>query len=63
MLISPLVLIGVIIILVFRLGWTGVIPAIVTLILVPLQLYVGKVNGVILTEVNVYKDQRVKICT
>ena len=63
MLISPLVLIGVIIILVFRLGWPGVIPAIVTLVLVPLQLYIGKVNGDILTEVNVFKDQRVKICT
>ena len=63
MLICPLVLVGVIAILVVRLGWPGVIPAIVTLILVPLQLYVGKVNGTILTEVNVFKDQRVKICT
>ena len=43
--ISPIMFIGVIIILVLRLGWPGVIPIIVIMILIPLQLYVSKVNG------------------
>ena len=47
-LVSPIIFVGVIIILVLRLGWTGVIPILVTILLVPLQFYVGKVNGAIL---------------
>ena len=46
--VGPLVFVGVIIILVLRLGWPGVIPIIVTVLLVPLQIYVGKVNGAIM---------------
>lgn len=61
--ITPFVLIGVIAILVTRFGWPGIISPIVTLILIPLQLFVGKINGSLLVEVNVYKDQRIKICT
>ena len=33
------------------------------IILIPLQLYIGKINGGILKDINVYKDQRVKLCT
>ena len=47
-LVSPLLSIGVIIILVLRLGWPGIIPIMITICLIPLQLYVGKINGEIL---------------
>ena len=43
--VSPFFLIGVIIILVLRLGWPGIIPILVTICLIPLQLCVGKING------------------
>jgi len=62
-LVTPFVLIGVIIILVLRFGWPGIIAPIVTLIFIPIQLLVGKINGTILPKVNAYKDQRIKICT
>ena len=62
-LVSPIIFVGVIIILVLRLGWTGLVPVIVTILLVPLQLYIAKVNGDILRKVNNFKDQRVKLCT
>ena len=60
---TPFVLIGVITILVIRFGWPGIISPLVTLVLIPLQLLVGKINGALLVKVNVYKDQRIKICT
>ena len=54
--VSPLTFIGVIIILILRLGWPGIIPILVTICLVPLQLCVGKMNSRTLREVLAFKD-------
>lgn len=62
-LIVPFLVIGVIVILVIRLGWPGIIGPLVALIMIPIQFYVGKINSDLLKEVNVYKDKRVKVCT
>ena len=61
--VTPFILIAVVIILVLRFGWPGIIAPIVTLIFIPIQIIVGKINGNILPKVNIYKDQRIKICT
>lgn len=52
-----------IIILTIRLGWPGVLGPLVAIIMIPLQLYVGKIGSNLLKEVNVFKDGRVKVCT
>ena len=59
----PFHLIGVLIILIFRFGWLGIVPPLFIIIMAPLQLCIGKINGNILRKVNIHKDQRIKICT
>ena len=61
--IAPLALMGIIGILVSRLGWPGIICLIVIIVLMPVQACIGQINGVVLEKVNVNKDQRVKTCT
>ena len=61
--VAPFTLIGILAILVVRFGWPGLIVFIVILLFVPLQAFVGKINGETLTKANVNKDKRVKICS
>ena len=61
--VMPLVLIGVVVILVVKFGWPGIIPPVVVGILVPIQILIGKKMSDSLKKVNIYKDQRVKVCT
>ena len=42
---TPLMVVGVIIILVINLGWPGLIPPLIATILLPFQLFIGKKNG------------------
>ena len=60
---SPILFVGVIIILITRLGWIGVICPLVIAVFIPIQVFIGKMNGSILQDINVYKDERVKLCT
>lgn len=56
-------LVEIIVILVTRFGWPGIIPILVTLFFLPFQILIGKFNGRIIQKVNVNKDKRVKTCT
>ena len=60
---SPILFVGTIIILITRLGWIGVICPLVIAVFIPIQVFIGKMNGSILQDINVYKDERVKLCT
>lgn len=62
-LVIPIALIGLILILFYRLGWHGIIIILVILCFVPLQFFVGKANGNILKKINISKDKRVKLST
>jgi hypothetical protein len=61
--VAPLTLCGIIAILVTRFGWPGLLIFGVFLVIFPFQVLVGKFNGSIMEKVNIYKDQRIKICT
>ena len=60
---APIIFVGVIAILITRLGWPGVICPLVIIVLIPVQILIGKMNGSILQDINVHKDERVKLCT
>ena len=59
----PFLLIGNIVILVLRLGWPGIICPLVVVLLIPFQILLGKFASSMLKGVNVYKDERIKLCT
>lgn len=61
-LIIPFAFIGITIILILRLGWTGIIGIFVPLLFLPLQNFISKKNGQILQKVNFNKDLRLRIC-
>lgn len=61
--VAPLGLTGVIAILVTNYGWPGILPLCVIIVFIPIQILVGKINSKYFEQVNVYKDQRVKVCT
>lgn len=50
-------------ILIYRLGWHGIIIIFVIIAILPLQFIVGKINGIIIKNINIYKDKRVRICS
>lgn len=60
---TPFNLVGVTAILLWRFGWPGLILLAVVVAFVPLQSLVGKMNGGIVQQINVYKDKRIKLCT
>lgn len=62
-LVLPFVIIGITVILVTRLGWAGIIGPLVASLLVPLQFMIGKINGNLIKNTNIHKDERIKICT
>ena len=62
-LITPLALIGIVAILITRLGWAGISCLGIIIILMPIQACIGKINGRILEKVNASKDKRVKMCS
>jgi ATP-binding cassette subfamily C (CFTR/MRP) protein 4 len=62
-LVSPILIIGTIVILLFRLGWPGLICPFVSVILLPLQFWVSNVNGKIMKDINTNQDKRIKITT
>lgn len=59
--VAPIIIIGSIIILILRLGWPGILCPIVATILLPLQLWVSKINGNMMKTINVDKDKRIKL--
>ncbi len=44
-LVTPLSIIAILAILVTRLGWPGILIPTVVIILIPLQIFLGKING------------------
>jgi ATP-binding cassette subfamily C (CFTR/MRP) protein 4 len=56
----PFILIGASVVLVFRLGWVGLICIAFPILMMPVQGLIGKRNGQILVSLNVEKDVRVK---
>lgn len=60
---APIVIIGAIVLLITRLGWYGIICPVVILVLFPIQVLIGRLNGKILKKINIFKDERVKTCT
>ena len=61
--VAPLGLIGIIAILISRFGWPGILIAVTIMVIVPLQILIGKLNSTIIKKASVHKDERVKICT
>ena len=60
-LIIPFIFIGVAIILIIRLGWSGIIGIIVPILFFPIQNFISKKNGQLLQKVNINKDLRLRI--
>lgn len=61
--IAPFALAGIIAILITRFGWPGILILAVILMVLPFQILIGKINGSITQRVNVYKDERIKVCS
>ena len=59
---TPIVVIASIILLVTRLGWFGIICPAIVILFIPFQILVSQLNGGILENINVFKDERVKMC-
>lgn len=62
-LVTPLMIIGIFIILIINLGWVGIVSPLVVMILIPIQFLIGRKNGSLYGEVNVEKDKRIKLST
>ena len=60
--VTPLTLLGTVAVLAMRFGWPGLIIFAVILGILPLQNWVGKMNGEIIQRININKDKRIKIC-
>ena len=60
---TPIIIMGAFALLITRLGWYGIISPIVIIVLFPIQILIGTLNGKILKDVNTFKDGRVKTCT
>lgn len=60
---TPIVVIGSIVLLITRLGWFGIICPAIIIVFIPLQILVSRLNGGILKNVNIFKDDRVKMCS
>ncbi len=60
---SPVALLGILGVLVFRLGAIGLVGIAVVVLLIPLQFIIGWKNGQLLQKVNHHKDARMKICS
>ena len=60
---APFGLLGIVAILIVRFGWPGILILIVIAAFIPLQIMVGKINSSYIEEANIYKDQRVEVCT
>lgn len=58
--ITPFALAGILAILITRLGWTGILIFVVIVVVTPIQICVGKLNGHLLEKVNINKDKRVR---
>jgi hypothetical protein len=56
----PIFAAGSITLLVMRLGWPGVLGILVTILTIPLTNCISKQNGVLIEEINVYKDRRIQ---
>ena len=61
--IFPVVVVGAIVLIYFRIGWQGIVGIGAILILFPLQFMIARYNGHLLEKVNVHKDKRIKVCT
>ena len=53
---APIVIIGAIVLLITRLGWYGIICPVVIIVLFPIQVLIGRLNGKILKKINIFKD-------
>lgn len=61
-LISPLAFAAILAILINRFGYPGLLIIGLTIMLVPLQALIGKMNSVIIRNANIYKDNRINVC-
>jgi hypothetical protein len=57
----PLAYIGFIVVIYLRIGAEGLIFMGIPLVLIPIQILLGRVNGKTLEKVNVQKDKRIKV--
>ena len=58
---APIGIIGITVLLCFRLGWTGLFALLIIILLTPVQLIIGKLNGFLLKQANIDKDYRIKL--
>lgn len=63
LLICPIAYVSFFAIMIYRLGVEGIICLCVPIIFIPFQIWLGRVNGKMLVDVNLEKDHRVKITT
>jgi hypothetical protein len=59
----PIILVGNTILFITRLGWPGILGALIFFLLMPLSNCISKKNGSLISQMNVHKDKRVQICT
>lgn len=57
----PVVLVGIAIILVCRVGWVGIVGVFLFLLFIPISILISKKNGDIISESNKFKDERVDL--
>jgi ATP-binding cassette subfamily C (CFTR/MRP) protein 4 len=60
-LVFPFTIFGIAVVLVLRLGWSGLICIFTPLLIMPILWAIGVNNGKILSSLNTQKDARVKI--
>lgn len=55
----PIILIGVTVILIVRIGWVGIIGVVMVVFVIFISRSISEQNGEILKDVNIHKDRRV----
>lgn len=59
----PVMLVGITVILVVRIGWVGIVGIVIVLLIVPISKKISEKNGETIQKVNEFKDKRVQITT
>ena len=59
----PVIIVGITILLITRIGWVAIIGIIIVFLQIPLSNCISKKNGKTVQEINEFKDKRVQITT
>ena len=59
----PVLLLGMAILLITRIGWPAIVGILIMILLIPLSNMISRRNGRIIEEINIHKDKRVQLTT